>query len=329
MRNQFPMVEAEAITIHKSQGSTFERVAIQIPNRNERSMIYVALSRATRLDQLFMVGKKLLPPKPPDENDKVVQEMSRLRKEALLIPKFCYLRDIPNGCVQIISQNVRSLEKHINSLRNDPVFTSSQFILLQETWHKQSISGESISIQGKKLASRNMLPDQFARGKGTIIYHCENCPVSSHAYVDRGPSCPIDVTICTHKDIVLINMYRSDDATEFQLKMMLFKIKNYITSSNVLLCGDFNVNLAESSNPDTKKLLRQLSEHNLNLLSPIQPTTDFNTTIDGVFGRLNNYDCEINIYESYASDHKPLIIRLKQKQNHSSGLSQPLRTFNL
>jgi hypothetical protein len=49
------------------------------------------------------------------------------------------------------------------------------------------------------------------------------------------------------------------------------------------------------------------------LLSPkISPTTDEFTTIDAVFGKLGNYQAEVHPYESLASYHKPLVIRLKK-----------------
>lgn len=35
MRKQFPLVIAEAITIHKSQGSSFEKVTVQIPSKTD------------------------------------------------------------------------------------------------------------------------------------------------------------------------------------------------------------------------------------------------------------------------------------------------------
>jgi ATP-dependent exoDNAse (exonuclease V) alpha subunit len=59
---QFPLVPAFAITIHKIQGQTLTRAIIGSFRNNLSSIasfsaIYVALSRARRLDQLLLLEK--------------------------------------------------------------------------------------------------------------------------------------------------------------------------------------------------------------------------------------------------------------------------------
>uniref|UniRef100_A0A8D8UR91 ATP-dependent DNA helicase n=1 Tax=Cacopsylla melanoneura TaxID=428564 RepID=A0A8D8UR91_9HEMI len=85
VREQFPAVCAEAITIHKSQGQTYDQVAIDFNTCKglTRPMLYVALSRVTKLSGLFIIGK-FLGVKAPKENDPVILEMERLRKEKQL-----------------------------------------------------------------------------------------------------------------------------------------------------------------------------------------------------------------------------------------------------
>jgi len=87
VRTQFPVVCAEAITIHKSQGSTFPHVILsaqymssagkmkQIPRR----ALYVGLGRCTCLSGLFIDGTFISPTKAL-ENDKFQIEMSKLRE---------------------------------------------------------------------------------------------------------------------------------------------------------------------------------------------------------------------------------------------------------
>lgn len=85
VREQFPLVCAEAITIHKSQGQTYDQVAIDFNKctRLTRSMLYVALSRVTKLSGLYLIGK-FRGVNPPKKDDPILLEMERLRKEKQL-----------------------------------------------------------------------------------------------------------------------------------------------------------------------------------------------------------------------------------------------------
>ncbi|CAG9799161.1 unnamed protein product [Chironomus riparius] len=105
-REQYPIVPAEAISIHKSQGSTLENVTILLVPRMSRSLIYVACSRAKTLDGLYLIGK-FKSPTPPRDDHPVVLEMKRLRETAQLIPKFQHLKSIPANEIQIVSFNVK------------------------------------------------------------------------------------------------------------------------------------------------------------------------------------------------------------------------------
>jgi sentrin-specific protease 1 len=90
IRKQFPFVAAEAITIHKSQGSTFPEVAVstQYVTKSGRRAIprralYVAFSRCTSLSGLYIDGT-FVPPAPPSANDKVVLAMEKLRERPVI-----------------------------------------------------------------------------------------------------------------------------------------------------------------------------------------------------------------------------------------------------
>lgn len=65
IRQQFPL--AEAITIHKSQGQTFDCVCVDFrkAKRMTRPMTYVAFSRVTSLAGLYILGS-FKPTKPPN-----------------------------------------------------------------------------------------------------------------------------------------------------------------------------------------------------------------------------------------------------------------------
>ncbi|GFX95678.1 uncharacterized protein TNCV_4886041 [Trichonephila clavipes] len=57
-RNQFPVVSASAITIYKSQGGTFDEVVFNYDKSQQIQLVYVALSRVTSIDGLYLTNDK-------------------------------------------------------------------------------------------------------------------------------------------------------------------------------------------------------------------------------------------------------------------------------
>ncbi|GFW30243.1 uncharacterized protein TNCV_3850141 [Trichonephila clavipes] len=57
-RNHFPVLSASAIIIHKSQGSTFDEVVFNYDKSQQIQIVYVALSRVTSIDGLYLTNDK-------------------------------------------------------------------------------------------------------------------------------------------------------------------------------------------------------------------------------------------------------------------------------
>jgi ATP-dependent DNA helicase PIF1 len=55
-RCQMPLILAWAVTIHKSQGQTIQRLRVDLQDVFESGQVYVALSRATGVDNLQVIG---------------------------------------------------------------------------------------------------------------------------------------------------------------------------------------------------------------------------------------------------------------------------------
>lgn len=91
VRSQFALIPAEAITIHKSQGSTFKDVVISMQYVTQlgavrtipRRAVYVGFSRSTSLKGLYIDGV-FKPPDPPGPYDKVTLAMAELRKRPVI-----------------------------------------------------------------------------------------------------------------------------------------------------------------------------------------------------------------------------------------------------
>lgn len=55
-RIQFPLMLGYALTVHSSQGCTFDRIIFDLSKVTNRALLYVGLSRVKRIKDLFLIG---------------------------------------------------------------------------------------------------------------------------------------------------------------------------------------------------------------------------------------------------------------------------------
>ncbi|MBA2249432.1 MAG: helix-turn-helix domain-containing protein, partial [Chitinophagaceae bacterium] len=89
---QFPLRLAWAITIHKSQGLTFEKVMIDAGQAFSSGQVYVALSRCTSLDGIALLSK--IPASSIYSNDHVIKGHQVLTHKGSLAERFAGAREI-------------------------------------------------------------------------------------------------------------------------------------------------------------------------------------------------------------------------------------------
>lgn len=57
-RIQFPLVGANALTVHKSQGGTFSEIAYEYGKGQEQQLVYVGMSRVTSIEGLYLTNNR-------------------------------------------------------------------------------------------------------------------------------------------------------------------------------------------------------------------------------------------------------------------------------
>lgn len=89
---QYPLRLAWAITIHKSQGLTFEKVMIDAAAAFSSGQVYVALSRCTSLEGIVLLSK--IPQSAITSNDNVVKGQQSLQYRGSLADRFAGARQL-------------------------------------------------------------------------------------------------------------------------------------------------------------------------------------------------------------------------------------------
>ena len=220
---QFPLKLAYAATAHKVQGHTVKEpqaLIIDLVTWLRPAMAYVMLSRIQTLSQLFIVGSV------PEDKIKpwqsALMELERMNSVAINNP------DNLDKRFRITSLNTSSLRKHIEDIKRDHQLIGSNVVCLQETWLEKHEEPDNVY----QISNFNSHFNSQGRGKGIVTLF------SDEFIVETSVADPqFQITKIVSSSIVVINVYRSDKASEIFLK----ELEKLITfEKTILVCGDFN-----------------------------------------------------------------------------------------
>lgn len=150
-RRQIPSVACNGMTIDKGQGTSIPNVIVTTKRKLSTEHLYVACSRATSLNGLFIDG--IFDP-PKLKNVNVTNEMIRLRKESPLQFTLQFLQDFDDTYHKIYFHNIQSINKNFHELQADHCAMASDYLAFVEPWLKDT--------------------DIFER-KNFTVYHRSNC----------------------------------------------------------------------------------------------------------------------------------------------------------
>ena len=241
-RVQFPLALAWACTVHKVQGLTVNNVVISFQlfkqNTFNYGQIYVALSRATSLQGIHVLGK--LKNKYIRADPRVHDEYERLRKTSLLNEDVEPQLEENTNLISIVLLNIRSLKKHSIDIKFDKNIFSYPLILLTETQLLASESHNDIEQNlSPMILERQDSEDRFS---SLALCHQRRVIVSEKQYIPALNGLKFCATFCekNNHEIRFVLLYRkhSMNVTSFvnNLRTMLNQ-----HSVDVIL-GDFNLN---------------------------------------------------------------------------------------
>ncbi|KAL0883757.1 hypothetical protein ABMA27_015861 [Loxostege sticticalis] len=305
--NMFPLKAAEAITVHKSQGQTYhEGVCVHFTKdpydklRNDKSLQYVALTRVTRLEDLYIMGDLDFSVVNSEKFERIEKEINRLRNENKLKLAFETFEDT-SGDVIVYLNTGSTFHEHHEFITADRWYSNASLLIFTET--NTSIS-DQIEIPNFEIAFRSDVETRT----------CE----STICYKEKGKS-------------VKVVSSTKDDENKMYLTLLLFEnylyilagvkgkmcdkiftniikkiISRYVRGENcIFFIGDFNKNV-------TPTLIDDFNDLNFKRkISCDIATSEETQQCDVVFTRnLNIQRDQIGHYQYIPSSHKPIYVKL-------------------
>lgn len=302
VRKQFPLRPAAAKTIHRSQGDTETRVVVNFGTRRRAipHMHYVGLSRVTTIEGLYITE---LSEDKITVSSEVEKHMKYLRTEGKLELCISPVYNADERAIKVCFLNARSLHKHIDDVRADLNYLKTDINIFSETRFSNADSNTMYQIGQCSLFRNDDIRNDNGRPYGgTAVY-------SRIDYYPGYPFCCnrsgieiIAIRLIVIPHITIIGIYRSPRVPVSQFCTALRQTLMLSSTKFNVFIGDFNINWL---NEYQRRPLYDLFVKDNNYRQLVSCyTTDNKTCIDHVYTNLPETHVNVNILETYFSDHK-------------------------
>ena len=305
-RIQFPLRQAAARSIHVSQSSTYPEIYVDLealstpPKPFWEHMHYVAFSRVTSIAGLYIESIN-------EKNISVSTKVSDYLKNALQNNKLQTNIQFSNkDTLNILLNNSRSFKKHFNAIHHNKLILQQHINIFLESKlckHDKSIDYTIDDYMIVRADQKNNLTPTY----GIISYLKNEIQIHKVQYMSTETIDTLYINITfKSKTISIFSIYNSPKNSYLQIEKHLIQLldKEIITSNNLIVLGDFNIQYNSSN---YMKLCSKLSKYNLQQ-HVNKYTTINNTTIDFIFTNLQIQ--LINILYAHWSDHHILQCQL-------------------
>ena len=313
VRHQFPLRLAWACTAHKVQGMTVEKVVVNLDRTFSAGQGYVALSRVTTKEGLFIETND-----PTSLQKKIYADPEVL--SGMQDMSFLSLQNNPiasNDDITVVLHNIQSLNKHVEDLKRDIRFKDADVICLTETWLRPEQNTNAFTINGFQFyhaARENLYEDkspefsklQTAKGGGVAVYVKGSGQEKTVISLSGENIESIGVKFVSD-DVIILTVYRPSSYNVTHFLNNLKKVINVVRlQSRRLVCiGDFNED-AHSKGP----IQSFMTEHNFNQIVDFN-TTEGATILDHVYITAPLH-ANVEKLSTYYSYHDALIVNIQK-----------------
>ena len=225
-------------------------LVIDVSSAFQPGMAYVMFSRVQSLDQLYIVNS--MDPEKITVDDKVIQEAKRMDKVSINRNPCNWMNPNTPG-LKVGSFNTRSLRKHIEDIRADPVLMQSDILFVQETWLETwEEELEQYQLEGYRAHFTSQ-----GRGKGLAAFVKEG--VRRVIGISRFGEPNLQMVKVDMANVEVIGIYRSQEEPLHRLNQILRGFVN--PRKDTLIVGD--VNICANKPNDLGNYLRRERFHQL------------------------------------------------------------------
>ena len=306
-RLQFPLTLAWACTVHKVQGLTLDNIVVSFDLKKQRyfnyGQVYVALSRATSLNGLHILGT--LESKHIRANPKVHEEYERLRETSSLHPHIT--AELSNKeTISICLLNIRSLKKHCLDLSNDPILCKCDVLALTETQLLASVpNGDINSILSEFSVHRQDHTDKFL---SLAVCYKDAITLCDTEYFPSINGLRFLLNNSSGNTLSCLLLYRKHGGN---IQQFITCLNYIITSLDIdVIFGDFNIDYFNEKNISPLKVLAESLNYvqlvtkpsfisSGSLLDHVYVKQSISNTIDG------------NVISVYYSDHEAVKLTVR------------------
>jgi hypothetical protein len=195
--------------------------------------------------------------------------------------------------------NCRSLIRHIEDIKKDPILSFSDVICLNETWMKSNMDDEQLNIPEYEL---HLNSNGVGKGIGTYF---KSGLISPEVDITKSRA---QITLLSSPELDVVNVYRSQGMNNAELAHDLKDIIN--NSKFTLICGDFNLCYVDDRDNEVTRMLEYEGFSQL-----VHEATHFKGGhIDHVYSNHSSKDFQIGVslYSPYylAKDHDAICVTI-------------------
>nr|XP_054930532.1 uncharacterized protein LOC129386496 [Dermacentor andersoni] len=312
-RTQFPLIPASAMTIHKSEGGTFDAVVYEYASNHPQKLVYVALSRATCLEGLYLTNKEgchKFTHRGPNVDNILKAEFDRLQKHTSETAFNRCEQLVANNTATVATLNVRSLSSHSESICMDSLLMSAHVLVFTETG---DCTRNPVIIHGFHRVGSAHRVNQ-TRNAGVAIYvrkPLQGTIVTPPVPTEPGEALCIQIPAL---ELVVAGVYISPQTGyEDAINILANGLPERMDKRTLICTRDFN----KDPKRDAAFIEALDARYSLDLCS-LQPnsTTHWGSSLDLILHRnvARKYEIsDVQTKSHYFTDHQSVFISLKIK----------------